>query len=156
MKGEYDIIVEAGGEVVAVSADSLESHGGALEMTATISGAALFTVFTPWFALMMIWIFAFQLDWFPLGKFLDALLWRDAPVSANQIFNQMLLTVGAFGVFMLAAALLQNVLPAGGGGAGSRYPPSWRCWAAVWLGDLPALGIWRWTYSGTWCCPSQL
>ena len=26
MKGEYDIIVEAGGEVVAVSADSLESH----------------------------------------------------------------------------------------------------------------------------------
>ena len=26
MKGEYDTIMEAGGEVVAVSADSLESH----------------------------------------------------------------------------------------------------------------------------------
>ena len=93
-------------------------RGGAFEMTATLSGAALFTVFTPWFALMMIWIFAFQLDWFPLGKFLDPLLWRDAPVSANRVFNQMLITAGGFGLFMLAAALLAKHF------AGRR----WRRW----------------------------
>ena len=39
-------------------------RGGFLEYAATISGTTLFTVFTPAFALMMIWIFAFQLGWF--------------------------------------------------------------------------------------------
>jgi peptide/nickel transport system permease protein len=114
-------------------------RGGALEMTATISGAALFTVFTPWFALMMIWIFAFQLDWFPLGKFLDPLLWRDAPVSANSIFNQMLLTIGGFGVFMLAAALLAKRF------AGRR----WRRWLTASAALAVLGGGLAWSSSGT-------
>ena len=67
-------------------------RGGFLEYTATISGATLFTVFTPAFALMMIWIFAFRLGWLPVGKFLDPLVWRHAEVSANFVFSQMLLT----------------------------------------------------------------
>ncbi len=67
-------------------------RGGVLEYTATISGATLFTVFTPAFALMMIWIFAFRLGWLPVGKFLDPLVWRHAEVSANFVFSQMLLT----------------------------------------------------------------
>ncbi|MCH8150021.1 MAG: hypothetical protein IH987_18920 [Planctomycetes bacterium] len=54
---------------------------------------------------MMIWIFAFKLGWFPLGKFLDPLLWRDAPVAANSVFNDMLLTAGAFSVFMFLVIL---------------------------------------------------
>ncbi len=62
-------------------------RGGILEYTATISGALLFTVFTPWFGLMIIWIFAFKLDWFPLGKFLDPLIWRNATVGANAVFT---------------------------------------------------------------------
>lgn len=74
-------------------------RGGLMEYTATISGATLFTVFTPWFALMMIWIFAFKLGFFPLGKFLDPLLWRDAPVTANHVFSYMLLSAGAFTAF---------------------------------------------------------
>ena len=80
-------------------------RGGLFEYTATVSGAVLFTMFTPWFALMMIWIFSFQLGWFPLGKFLDPLLWRDAPVAANKVFNDMLITAGAFSVFVLFAVL---------------------------------------------------
>ena len=74
-------------------------RGGVLEYTATISGATLFTVFTPAFALMMIWIFAFKLGWFPVGKFLDPLIWRHADVSANYVFNHMLLAGAAFTVF---------------------------------------------------------
>ena len=81
------------------------SRGGLLEYSATISGAMLLTVFTPWFALMMIWIFAFKLGWFPLGKFLDPLLWRDATVAANSVFNDMLLTAGAFSAFMFLVIL---------------------------------------------------
>ncbi|CAI8030152.1 Glutathione transport system permease protein GsiC [Geodia barretti] len=48
-------------------------RGGVLEYAATISGATLFTAFTPAFGLMMIWIFAFKLGWLPVGKFLDPL-----------------------------------------------------------------------------------
>jgi peptide/nickel transport system permease protein len=81
-------------------------RGGILEYTATISGSLLFTVFTPWFGLMMIWIFAFQLGWFPLGKFLDPLLWRDAPVQANTVFTNMILTAATLSVFGLASLYL--------------------------------------------------
>jgi peptide/nickel transport system permease protein len=76
-------------------------RGGILEYGATISGALLFTVFTPWFGLMMIWIFAFKLGWFPLGKFLDPIVWRNAPVEANQVFTNMIITAAAFSIFLL-------------------------------------------------------
>ena len=74
-------------------------RGGVLEYTATITGATLFTAFTPAFALMMIWIFAFKLGWFPVGKFLDPLIWRGAEVTANHVFSYMLATAAAFIVF---------------------------------------------------------
>ena len=80
-------------------------RGGFLEYSATISGTALFTVFTPAFALMMIWIFAFQLGWFPVGKFLDPLVWRDTDVSANSVFSWMLITALAFTVFAFFTTL---------------------------------------------------
>ena len=78
-------------------------RGGVLEYAATISGAALFTAFTPAFALMMIWIFAFKLGWLPVGKFLDPLIWRHADVSANHVFSYMLVTAAAFLVFAFLA-----------------------------------------------------
>ena len=80
-------------------------RGGVLEYAATISGVGLFTVFTPWFGLMMIWLFAFKLDWLPLGKFLDPLVWRDAPVAANQVFGGMLITGAAYSVFLFTVLL---------------------------------------------------
>ena len=85
-------------------------RGGVLEYGATISGAVLFTVFTPWFGLMMIWLFAFKLNWFPLGKFLDPLLWRTATVDANTVFGNMLLTGLGFGLFALVATLAASRL----------------------------------------------
>lgn len=67
-------------------------RGKALEYITTVGGVTLYTVFTPWFALLMIWLFAFTLDWFPIGKFVSPALWRGAPVDANVVFNRMLLT----------------------------------------------------------------
>ena len=81
-------------------------RGGLFEYAATISGATLFTAFTPAFALMMIWVFAFKLGWFPVGKFLDPLVWRGAEVSANQVFGQMLLTAAAFIAFAFLVMFL--------------------------------------------------
>ena len=74
-------------------------RGGFLEYAATITGTTLFTVFTPAFALMMIWIFAFKLGWFPVGKFLDPLVWRNSDVTANSVFTLMLITAVAFVAF---------------------------------------------------------
>ncbi|MYC28474.1 MAG: ABC transporter permease [Chloroflexi bacterium] len=113
-------------------------RGGWLEYTATISGATLFTVFTPAFALMMIWIFAFRLGWLPVGKFLDPLVWRHADVSANYVFGQMLLTAFLFTAF---AFLVLYLLKRTG-----------RVGLARWAGPLIAVGgvaaLFVWSFSG--------
>lgn len=79
-------------------------RGGWIEYTSTIVGVILYTVFTPWFALMMIWLFAVQLGWLPAGKFLDPIEWIGAPISANDVFIRMIYTAFAgFAVFVLGA-----------------------------------------------------
>lgn len=75
-------------------------RGGWIEYTSTIAGVTLYTVFTPWFALMMIWLFAIALDWLPAGKFLDPVKWLDAPIPANDVFTRMIWT-GFLGLLMI-------------------------------------------------------
>lgn len=67
-------------------------RGQAFEYVLTIGGVTLYTVFTPWFGLMMIWIFAYILGIFPVGKFVTPGLWRGAPVDANYVFIRILLS----------------------------------------------------------------
>jgi peptide/nickel transport system permease protein len=76
-------------------------RGGLLEYGVTLGGSFLYTVFTPWFALLLIWIFAFKLGLFPVGKFLDPVIWRDAPVNANYVFSRILLTILVVSVLLL-------------------------------------------------------
>jgi len=83
-------------------------RGGFIEYGSTITGVTLYTVFTPWFALMMIWLFAVTLDLFPAGKFLDPLEWITVPVDANTVFNRMIWTGLIAGVIALAGFLLSN------------------------------------------------
>ncbi|MBN1872841.1 MAG: ABC transporter permease [Anaerolineae bacterium] len=74
-------------------------RGGLFEYGSTILGVALFTVFTPWFGLMMIFIFGARLRWLPLGKFMNPSLWSateipglaDTASKGNYVFNRMLL-----------------------------------------------------------------
>ena len=72
------------------------NRGTTLEYGITVVGSIMYTIFTPWFALMMLWLFSFTLKWFPLGKFLDPTLWRNlpkgSPITANLLFNQLLFT----------------------------------------------------------------
>ena len=83
-------------------------RGGWFEYTSTVGGVALYTVFTPWFGLMMIWLFAFKAGWFPIGKFLDPVLWRDAPIDANSVFNRMLITAFVASVAVLAVFVITS------------------------------------------------
>ena len=54
---------------------------------------------------MMIWVFAFKLGWFPVGKFLDPLVWRGVEVSANYVFSRMLITAAAYTAFAFLVLL---------------------------------------------------
>jgi peptide/nickel transport system permease protein len=65
-------------------------RGGFVEYGATLVGVTLYTVFLPWFALMMIWLFAVYLDLLPAGKFLDPLKWLNAEVTANSVFLRLI------------------------------------------------------------------
>ena len=97
---------------------------------------------------MMIWLFAFQMGWFPLGKFLDPLLWREAHVSADYVFNRMLLTGGAFMGFVMLVMLASRWTERSGFRA--RFLPglpvlTW--WVpAVLVGALVA--VVAWSFSG--------
>lgn len=77
-------------------------RGGWIEYTSTIAGVTLYTVFTPWFALMMIWLFSVSLGLLPAGKFLDPVKWIGAPVAANFVFTRMIWTavIGLAVVFL--------------------------------------------------------
>ena len=80
-------------------------RGGFTEYATTIGGVSLYTVFTPWFGLMMIWFFAYTLGWFPIGKFIDPIVWQDSPLSAVELFQRMLVT-GMMATLALFAWLL--------------------------------------------------
>ena len=113
-------------------------RGGLLEYSATISGATLFTAFTPAFALMMIWIFAFRLGWFPVGKFLDPLVWREAEVSANYVFVNMLISTTALIAFAFAIMLIVRKL--------GRRVPSGTAVSVILAGT--GIIVLAWTLSG--------
>ena len=85
-------------------------RGGWTEYATTIGGVTLYTVFTPWFALMMIWLFAFKAGWFPIGKFLDPVLWREAPIEANTLFGRMMLTALALSIVVFVVFIITTRL----------------------------------------------
>jgi peptide/nickel transport system permease protein len=107
------------------------SRGGFTEYATTIGGVSLYTVFTPWFGLMMIWFFAYTLGWFPIGKFIDPIVWQDSPLSAVVLFQRMLLT-GVVSTIALFAWLLvvQRMEPS------RRRVASWAGVAVVLVGIL--------------------
>jgi len=109
-------------------------RGKLVEYPATIGGVVLYTVFTPWFGLMMIWLFAFSLKLFPIGKFINPVLWQKAPVSANEVFLPMLLTA-----FISSVALFIWLL------ATRRLESRWRSairWGGVGLIPAAILAYW--------------
>jgi peptide/nickel transport system permease protein len=67
-------------------------RGAAAEQGLIVSGVFLQTVFYPWFAIVMLWLFGFYLGWFPIGRFIDARLWQDSPFNANEVFEAMIMS----------------------------------------------------------------
>jgi len=67
-------------------------RGGRSEQFLIVSGVFLQTVFYPWFAIVMLWLFGFVFGWFPIGRFITAELWLGAPFEANDIFGRLIWT----------------------------------------------------------------
>lgn len=105
-------------------------RGKALEYVATVGGVTLYTVFTPWFGLMMIWIFAAILKLFPIGKFINPILWRKSPIEATVLFQHLLVTA-----FIALVVLFLWLL-----GARQLRPDRRR--PIQWLGILLVVGGW--------------
>ena len=113
-------------------------RGTAVETLATVGGIGLYTVFTPWFALWLLWIFAYALRIFPVGKFITYELWSAGAPEANAVFWEMLLSGTAFG--LAAWAVLRRT---------DRLPPSRRLpvrAAALTAAFLALCGYWILTH----------
>lgn len=80
------------------------------EVAITVGGVGLFTVFYPWFALVMIWLFAAKLGWLPISKFLDPAEWRQAPFAANDVFMRLFWTVAITSALLFTAQIVAGKL----------------------------------------------
>lgn len=80
-------------------------RGGFGEHGITVSGVLLYTIFYPWFAILMILFFASNLGWFPINGFLTVEVWRGSDFGANQVFGQLLLSLGLSGLVLVAGLI---------------------------------------------------
>ena len=75
-------------------------RGSKSETWITVTSVFSYTVFYPWFALMMLWFFGYKLGWLPIGKFLYPEKWYDAPFDSDVVFMSMI-------KFVAIASLIQ-------------------------------------------------
>ena len=75
-------------------------RGSKSETWITVTSVFSYTVFYPWFALMMLWFFGYRLGWLPIGKFLYPEKWYDAPFDSDVVFMAMI-------KFVAIASLIQ-------------------------------------------------
>jgi peptide/nickel transport system permease protein len=95
-------------------------RGRATEYLLTLGGVGLYTVFYPWFALLMIWGFGFTLTemtgvrFFPINKFIDVNEWVGAPFSTNDVFIRMIVVAAlSLGAAAVTTALARRRLELG-------------------------------------------
>lgn len=86
-------------------------RGKRSEYVVTLAGVGLYTVFYPWFAILMIWVFGFWLDIFPINKFIDVGEWSNAPYTTNQVFNAMIIGALLAASATLAVAVASSRIP---------------------------------------------
>lgn len=86
-------------------------RGGVFEGTTTVGGVFLYTVFYPWFAILMILFFASGLGWFPINGFLTPEFWRNAPWTGNQVFSQLLLSLAIAMTIIIVGVVLARRSP---------------------------------------------
>jgi len=85
-------------------------RGSKSETWITVTSVFSYTVFYPWFALMMLWFFGYRLGWLPIGKFLYPEKWYDAPFDSDVVFMSMIkfVAIASF-IQVLAYVFTRNI-----------------------------------------------
>ncbi|MBI4640969.1 MAG: ABC transporter permease [Candidatus Tectomicrobia bacterium] len=85
-------------------------RGSTLESFATFIGLAFYTVFLPWFAIIMIWIFGYRFGWFPLNGMLTPELWLDPRATflakALDVLHHLMLPLLVLFIHSFAGSML--------------------------------------------------
>ena len=85
-------------------------RGSKSETWITVTSVFSYTVFYPWFALMMLWFFGYKLDWLPIGKFLYPEKWYDSPYDSDIKFVSMIKFITVASILqMLAFVYTRNI-----------------------------------------------
>ena len=85
-------------------------RGSKAETWITVTSVFSYTVFYPWFALMMLWVFGYKLGWLPIGKFLYPEKWYDAPFDSDVVFIEMIKYTMYFSIlFFLVNIFTRNI-----------------------------------------------
>jgi peptide/nickel transport system permease protein len=84
--------------------------GKKLDTFMTIGSLVTHTVFLPWLALILIWIFAYKLGWFPINGMISEEVWLDPSsgfwAKALDIAHHMVLPLGTLFLIHFGSALL--------------------------------------------------
>jgi peptide/nickel transport system permease protein len=85
-------------------------RGSVLEAGVTLFGLMFYTVFLPWFGMLMIWIFSYKLGLFPLGGMVSPEIWIKEGVStltkALDILHHLFLPLSVLTLTMFAGSML--------------------------------------------------
>jgi len=74
------------------------------------AGVFFQTIFYPWFAIVVLWLFGFILGWFPLGRFITSSLWNATPFTPREMFTWMILSaVAALAVYAAATMVIRRI-----------------------------------------------
>ena len=73
-------------------------RGSKTETWITITSVFSYTVFYPWFALLMLWFFGLKMGWLPIGKFLYPEKWYTSPFDSDVVFLEMIKFVLVFSI----------------------------------------------------------
>lgn len=83
-------------------------RGSKSETWITVTSVFSYTIFYPWFALMMLWFFGYKLDWLPIGKFLYPEKWYDAPFNSDVVFISMIKFTVVFSIILFIVYILSR------------------------------------------------
>ncbi len=84
--------------------------GGKVDLWLTVASLITHTLFLPWLALLLIWVFGYKLDWFPINGMISDDVWLD-PASgflakATDIAYHMILPLGTLFIMHFGSYLL--------------------------------------------------
>ncbi len=98
--------------LVGISLGKIASwhKGKKLDTWMTIGALVTHTVFLPWLALILIWVFAYKLGWFPINGMISEEVWLDPSsgfwVKSLDIIHHMILPLGTLFLIHFGSALL--------------------------------------------------